>query len=446
MMLIEGISHRKVHMLLTILIVFFSGSVIFSTASMTNTFLRLTAASQKNAELRQAANELLGASDYLTEQVQRFTIDGDVRFMDEYFTEAFGSRRREDAIERMEKKDGTDTALMYIKSAMIKSVKLMEQEYYAMRLVVEAKGYTDYPEEIGYVVLSIDDSALSPEDKIRRATQIVLSDSYYEQKDSIRADVLNCLTEIDKSTDSIEDDELAYLTKKMRIVRALIVLQAMFVFFMMWLTTRLAINPLFDAVDMIKEDSPVAEDVGSKEFRVFAQAYNKMYEKNKSSIERLNYKASHDELTGAYNRTGYEYLLSNIDIRSTYMMLVDVDNFKNFNDTYGHETGDKVLIKIVNILKSVFRDNDYICRIGGDEFVIFVVNSFSMPLKIIESKIGQISAELENTEDGLPPITLSIGIVNGKDVKDTEHIFEKTDAAMYEAKKNGKSTYTFYKS
>ena len=442
----EGISHRKVHMLLTIIIVVFSGTVAFATESMTNAFLRLTEATTRSSELQKSANELMRASDYLTEQVQRFTIDGDVSFMEQYFTEAFESRRREEAIERMEKKDGTDTALTYVRSALDQSVKLMDLEYYAMRLVTEAKGITDYPEEIRNVVLSEEDRALSPENKIRRATEIVLSDSYYEQKDIIRNNVQACLAEIDKSTDIMEDDELDYLTKKMRIARALIVIQALFVFIAMWLTTRLAINPLLNAVELIKEDSPVAENVGSNEFRYFAKAYNKMYEKTRSSIKRLNYKASHDELTGAYNRTGYDYLLSNIDISTAYMMLVDVDNFKKINDTYGHETGDKILIKVVNILKSVFRDDDHICRIGGDEFVIFVVDSFSMPRRLIESKIGQISAELENTEDGLPPITLSIGIVNGKDVEDTEHIFEKIDTAMYESKKNGKSTYTFYES
>lgn len=56
----------------------------------------------------------------------------------------------------------------------------------------------------------------------------------------------------------------------------------------------------------------------------------------------------------------------------------------------------------------------------------------------------QINSELKNTDDGLPPISISVGIVNGKDVKDPSHIFEKTDKAMYESKTSGKGTYTFY--
>ncbi|MBP5608661.1 MAG: GGDEF domain-containing protein, partial [Lachnospiraceae bacterium] len=129
---------------------------------------------------------------------------------------------------------------------------------------------------------------------------------------------------------------------------------------------------------------------------------------------------------------------------STYMMLFDVDDFKSFNDTYGHETGDKVLIKVVNVLRKVFRDEDCICRIGGDEFIVFMVHSGNINRDLIESKIKQIHDELENTDDGIPSISVSIGIMNGKDAKDTANLFEKADEAMYESKKQGKGTYTFY--
>ncbi|MCR5673830.1 MAG: GGDEF domain-containing protein, partial [Lachnospiraceae bacterium] len=191
------------------------------------------------------------------------------------------------------------------------------------------------------------------------------------------------------------------------------------------------------------EDRPIPE-VGVDEFRYLAQAYNKMHAKTQNSLEHLNYKASHDELTGAYNRAGYDVLLSGMDLESTYMMLLDVDNFKSINDTYGHETGDKVLVKVVDTLNSVFRDDDCICRIGGDEFVVLMVHSSDIPRRLIESKIEQLKERLENTGDGLPKVSISIGIVHGRDVTDTSTLFEKSDEAMYASKKHGKNTYTFY--
>lgn len=439
----KGISHRVVHIWLFIIIVIFSGTILYFTFRLTNTFFHLAEASNQNSELQNAAHELMNASDYLTEQVQRFTIDGDTRFMDQYFTEAFESKRREEAIDKMDKSERTEAALSHLQDAMAGSLKLMEQEYYAMRLVIEAKGITDYPEVLDGVELSAEDAALAPSEKMRLATELVLNDTYYEQKDQIRESMQASLEEIEKLTDSIENHELADLNRELRITRLAALIQAGYVLFTLWLTARLGIKPILDAVERIKEDSPIPE-AGSDEFRYLANAYNKMYEKNKSKLERLNFKASHDELTGVYNRAGYDYLLENLDLKTTYMMLFDVDNFKSINDTHGHETGDKELIKLVETLKIAFRDDDYICRIGGDEFIVFMVHSAGMQRRLIESKIEQINSELGNTDDGLPPISISVGIVNGKDVTDPAHIFEKTDKAMYESKTSGKGTYTFY--
>ncbi|MBQ1568152.1 MAG: GGDEF domain-containing protein, partial [Erysipelotrichaceae bacterium] len=185
-------------------------------------------------------------------------------------------------------------------------------------------------------------------------------------------------------------------------------------------------------------------ETGANEFRYLARAYNKMYDAYKKSLERLNFKASHDELTGAYNRAGYDLLISGIDLNNTYMMLFDVDNFKSINDTYGHETGDKVLVKLVKVMKKNFRNDDCICRIGGDEFVVLMLHSSDIDRNLIAQKIEEINRELSEIDDGLPAASISVGIVHGTDAKDAESLFEKSDAAMYRSKQNGKNTYTFY--
>ena len=441
----KGISHRVVHLWLVIIILTFSGTVVFATLSLTSTFLDISAASRQNSELQKAAHELMNASDYLTEQVQRFTIDGDVRFMEQYFTEAFESKRREDTISKMSLDKRTEAALKSLQHAMDSSVKLMDQEYYAMRLVIEAKGFTDYPEVLNDVVLKEEDSALTSSEKMRLATELVHNDEYYSQKDLIRNAMQESLNEVEKLTEKIEDEEYESLKRQIGIVRIAIIIQALLLFFLIFLTTKLSINPVLKAVEEIKEDRPISVTVGSNEFKYLANAYNKMYEKNKSSLENLSFKASHDELTGAYNRAGYDILLSNINPESTYMLLFDLDNFKNVNDSYGHETGDKVLIKLVNILKNAFREDDCICRIGGDEFVVIMRSSGNIQRRLIESKLEQIIAALGDTDDGLPPISVSVGVIDGKEAGDSSRLFEMADKAMYESKKQGKKTYTFYK-
>ena len=438
----DGISLRTTYLLLVIGAVIISGLMFYSTFRLSHSFQRLTAASEEQIELRKAARELMDASDYLTERVQRFTIHGDMRFLEEYFTEAFEANHREEAVARMSVGTDNAAALADLQTAMAGSLDLMALEYYAMRLVIDAKGCTDYPEVLRSVTLTEADKALSPEEKLHRATEIVLSDEYYEQKERIRENMRASLDELEQMAYATDSLTLESFRKEIVLVRVIITIQTIGIFLMVWLTARLGIHPVLNAVERIKANSPIPE-VGANEFRYLARTYNKMYEVYKRSLAHLNFKASHDELTGAYNRSGYELLLSSLDLSSTYMMLFDVDNFKTINDTYGHEVGDKVLVRLVNVLKNSFREDDYICRIGGDEFVVFMVHATEKQRTQISAKMEAINRELTQSVDGLPPASISVGIAHGTEAADAVSLFEKTDMAMYQAKKNGKHTYRF---
>ena len=439
----SGISLRVVHVWLIVITIVMSAAMVYSTIRLSSSFMRVTDAMEDHLELEKAALELMDASDYLTEKVQRFTIGGNRRFMDEYFEEAFESHRREEALARMSTEPAADAAREKLEKAMDASVKLMDQEYYAMRLVVEAKGYTDCPQQLYDVVLSEGDAVLLPEEKMTRATELVLNDDYYDQKDRVRAGMQESMEEIDKLTRNIEFTELAELQSDLSLVRVIILLLVATIVFMVWLTARLGINPVLRAVDRIKADSPIPE-VGANEFRYLAQEYNKMYAAYKSSIERLNFKASHDALTGVYNRAGYELLLSSVDLSNTYMLLFDVDDFKSINDTYGHEAGDKALEKLAEVLKSNFRADDHICRIGGDEFVVFMVHTNGLQKDLVSTKIDHINDQLKCPDKKVPYFSVSVGVACGADAVDAESLFERADEAMYQSKKGGKQTYTFY--
>ena len=438
----DGISLRTVHFWLIVGAIIISALMFVSTYHLSTSFRDLANTSEKQIELRKAARELMDASDYLTESVQRFTVLGDRKFLDDYFREAFESKRREEAVSRMFDGVGNATAFKELESAMDASLELMNREYYAMNLVIRAKGITDYPDVLNQVELSEEDRSLSPDRKMQRAAQMVHDDDYYAQKNRIREDMRDSLNELETMAYDTDASALSSLGREMALVRVVIVLQTIGIIIMVWITSRLGIRPVLNAVDQIKADSPISE-AGANEFRYLARAYNKMYEIYKSSLERLNFKASHDELTGAYNRAGYELLLTSVDLNWTYMLLFDIDNFKGINDTYGHETGDKVLIKLVQVLRSGFRSDDYICRIGGDEFIVFMVHSNNLQQRLLARKIEAINKDLADTDDGLPPISVSVGIVHGSEVSDVEELFEKTDAAMYRSKQSGKSTYSF---
>lgn len=164
----------------------------------------------------------------------------------------------------------------------------------------------------------------------------------------------------------------------------------------------------------------------------------------KKDLERLSYQALHDELTGLYNRFGYDVLLSKMDISTVHLLMIDADDFKSVNDNYGHEIGDKILVKIAKVLKKNFRADDCICRIGGDEFTVVMVHTNYSHRALIKSKLGKVNRELMDTEDGLPPISVSVGIAHGSEATDDIDLLKRADYAMYQLKRNGKRGYRFY--
>ena len=441
----DGISLRTIHTCLIIGAIIVAILMLYSTYHLLTRFQYLTKNVEQQIKLRKAAREFMDATDYLTENVQRFTLNADISFLNKYFNEAFHMRHREEAVSIMSVGKPNSVALSRLQSAMFASRSLMRREYYAMMLVIDANKYPDseYPEILKTVKLSDKDKSLNSQDKMKRAAEIVHSESYFNKKEQIREDVRISLDSLEKMAYEIDASELKSLQAEMLYLRLIIVLQILGIFLMVAFTSILLIQPISNAVENIKADGQIPE-VGANEFRYLARAYNKMYEIYKSSLEHLNFKASHDELTGAYNRFGYELLFSRVELKSTYMLLFDADNFKNINDKFGHKVGDKILIKIVTALKNNFRSGDYVCRIGGDEFVVLMLHSENQDNLII-SKLLEINKTLQQTDDGLPPTSLSIGIAHGSDAEDREDLFKKADEAMYQSKQKGKYTYTFYK-
>ena len=438
----QGFSLRTFYLWMVILAIAMTIIMVYSTYHLTESFLNLSETTDSHIEMEKAANELMDASDYLTEKAQRFAGTGNMQFVEDYFVEAEQSARREKALDKMKDAPAYKTAYQYLQTAMDASLELMNLEYYGMKLVMEAKGYEYYPDALKNVELTKEDAALSAEEKMHRATYLLLSDDYYDLKSVIRTNMRHSLKEIENMTRRGEEESLNTLRLEMNIVRLIILLQTIGFLVVVWLTSRLGINPVLKAVDRIKDDDPLPE-IGASEFRYLAQAYNKMYEVYKRSLENLNFKASHDELTGAYNRTGYDLLLSSIDRRTTYLLFFDIDKFKEINDQYGHPTGDAVLARFVYVLKKNFRSDDYICRIGGDEFCVFMVHADIKWKNLVTSKIRKIEAELAAGKDDVPAFTVSCGIAHGCQADDIASLVRMADEALYQTKNNGRNGYTF---
>ena len=155
-----------------------------------------------------------------------------------------------------------------------------------------------------------------------------------------------------------------------------------------------------------------------------------------------------DSLTGLYNRSYLEQKVTEMVNEGTKgtLFIMDIDNFKKVNDTFGHIAGDKTLKLLADTLRENTRKMDIVGRLGGDEFVIFY--SDMTDRKVSENKAGSIiDMFLEKFRSGycLPEVSVSIGIVhcpeNGKDFKT---LYKNADKALYYTKNNGKNFYHFY--
>ena len=159
-----------------------------------------------------------------------------------------------------------------------------------------------------------------------------------------------------------------------------------------------------------------------------------------------------DTLTQIPNRTYIEKLLQRaIQIArrekgSFYIAIIDLDDFKKINDTYGHNTGDRVLVESIRRIESVLRPDDTIGRLGGDEFLI-IFNGTLEPydLKSILDRIEKVFEKPIHIDDIEYYSTVSIGISNfPHDAEDFSTLIKYADIAMYQAKSNGKNQYHLF--
>jgi len=199
---------------------------------------------------------------------------------------------------------------------------------------------------------------------------------------------------------------------------------------------------------------PKIEITASKLKRAILQA-KKRFELEKKvydSFCQVRELAEKDSLTGLSNRYHFEEALKvSIDNNKRFqshiaLLLLDLDHFKNVNDTYGHEVGDKLLKYVVNLIKQCLRGNELFGRLGGDEFAIFITGlnlisgATSVAQRIIKSLENPIEIDGHTIQCGV-----SIGIaLHPQNASTAESLTKYADIAMYRAKKQGRNQLCYF--
>ena len=160
--------------------------------------------------------------------------------------------------------------------------------------------------------------------------------------------------------------------------------------------------------------------------------------------------ATRDPLTSLYNRRYFEEEVNRrIDnqpgqIFSVFM--IDADHFKNVNDTYGHKTGDKVLMALASTAEKALRENDIVARYGGEEFIVYLDNTKAEEAKSVADRLRESIAAIEVIADSGETVkfTVSIGIASSNYTTDINELVKMSDDALYQAKESGRNRCIIY--
>ncbi len=168
----------------------------------------------------------------------------------------------------------------------------------------------------------------------------------------------------------------------------------------------------------------------------------------RSVIQNLEFLASKDSMTGIYNRRKFFELSQKLFDSSNelYAVMMDIDEFKMINDSYGHDMGDKVIIEVTKLINNHLFEEEIFGRLGGEEFAIIspiIGESIKQRVEYIRKNIEKLS--ILSLDNKIINITISIGITKGnnKDMKDLDCLLKISDDALYEAKNKGKNKCIF---
>ena len=185
----------------------------------------------------------------------------------------------------------------------------------------------------------------------------------------------------------------------------------------------------------------ITKPLNSSEIRIVVERAVERYFLLSASDEKDYFVdlAVRDGLTGLFNRRYFNELINIESNRlkhspsSLSLLMLDIDNFKNYNDTQGHSAGDVLLKEAAKVFKNSVRAGDVVCRYGGEEFIVM--------LPLTGKKGAQIIAErLRMQTDLYLPTTVSIGVATlPDDARAIESLIEKADMALYQAKQTGKN-------
>ena len=180
---------------------------------------------------------------------------------------------------------------------------------------------------------------------------------------------------------------------------------------------------------------------GIPELRHLAEAYNDMCEKQCEKTGKLRNHTENDMLTNVVKQGIFEKIVGKMldgEEEQGCLLLIDTDKLKEINDSYSHDMGDAVLKNIAVTLERSFRSCDCIGRIGDDEFAVWLGELSRDSTEYIRKRIAAINDRLLHPENGIPPVTLSVGAAFSRPGDNFKSLYKRAEKALYRVKTGGR--------
>ena len=383
-------------------------------------------------------------SDTMIERVRSFVATGNEEFLQEYVENLIDQETRSKTFEETINKLQNTASYTRLLSAMDHINEMIVLEMRSIKLAIDGYGIDEskYVEYLDLPELSIEEKSLSDNEKIAEANDLLYNDDYQKVRDNFTEDIDHCIDELTQITSQYREDSYKIITHQQNRQRLAVTVSLLLVIGNVILFWIYIVRPLIANTNHI-EKGEYLEVKGLEEVQILSDAYNRMYERVERDKEKLSYEASHDSLTGLLNRNAYNFRMKQLDGKDFCFILLDVDDFKGFNDTYGHDVGDKVLQKISRALVTNVRSEDLIFRLGGDEFAVALQGVRNENRDVIEKKMEKIRNDLLKKDDDTPVIRISLGATFSDGKLDMDKKYKEADVALYRAKEE-KNKLVFY--
>ena len=409
--------------------------MVFSMYQTNNSFNQIVSVTEAYLSSQQTAGMLSNIANGMSEQCAAFIRTGEPDCVHVYAGQLSAINAQIATNKDFQSEDGNEDEFMV--KAMEAFRAMNATELRAMRLKVDTlpMGLAAYPLLIQQAQLSPEDQALTAEEKNALAESLINSDEYRLSKESLTTAVDDSHRVASEQGKNRAMQTAEHVKKIMRRQKILVFLFIVVALVALLMNRFLIISPIQRSADKLDHREPLPVE-GSYEVRHLANVYNEVLKDNAEKTEALSYAATHDALTGLYNRAEFDRVYGESEGEKIGIMVADVDHFKQFNDEFGHEVGDLVLKTVASALSGHFRSVDFVSRIGGDEFCVIMPGTSQQDAPVLLEKVEQINRELLETREGLPPITLSAGFAFWDRPSPGESLFRDADKTLLELKKN----------